>query len=207
MLFTRCDAALVRRFLQILIRPLAERRMFFKPNYCCNCGEKIIREEWRVLTSRRFCGVCAVENQGHEWAVRSIIAGSLLVGIFGFGSYLRTPEQSQHTPARTGSVHVPSAGRTADISPAGLKPMEEVGPELAGREQLAQQPPAGRAPHEGSKEQLRPLSGASDHPAYFCGAMTKKGKPCSRRVKTKGRCWQHAGQPSALETQPAPDMY
>jgi hypothetical protein len=34
--------------------------------------------------------------------------------------------------------------------------------------------------------------------AYFCGAQTKKGTPCSRRVKGGGRCWQHAGQPAIL---------
>ncbi|HEU4509799.1 MAG TPA: hypothetical protein VFR78_16300 [Pyrinomonadaceae bacterium] len=28
---------------------------------------------------------------------------------------------------------------------------------------------------------------------YTCGARTKKGKPCSRRVKQPGRCWQHKG--------------
>jgi len=33
---------------------------------------------------------------------------------------------------------------------------------------------------------------------YYCGAQTKKGTPCSRRVKGGGRCWQHAGQPAML---------
>ncbi|HEX9961513.1 MAG TPA: hypothetical protein VGB00_11305, partial [Pyrinomonadaceae bacterium] len=33
---------------------------------------------------------------------------------------------------------------------------------------------------------------------YFCGAPTKKGTPCSRRVKGGGRCWQHAGQTALL---------
>jgi hypothetical protein len=28
---------------------------------------------------------------------------------------------------------------------------------------------------------------------YTCGARTRKGKPCSRRVKEPGRCWQHKG--------------
>jgi hypothetical protein len=33
---------------------------------------------------------------------------------------------------------------------------------------------------------------------YFCGAQTKKGTLCSRRVKNGGRCWQHEGQPALL---------
>src|SRR6185369_586604 len=31
-------------------------------------------------------------------------------------------------------------------------------------------------------------------PVYLCGAPTKKGTPCKRRVKSPGaRCWQHQG--------------
>ena len=38
---------------------------------------------------------------------------------------------------------------------------------------------------------------SSTEAVYYCGAMTRKGTPCTRRLKTKGRCWQHAGQPLA----------
>jgi hypothetical protein len=33
---------------------------------------------------------------------------------------------------------------------------------------------------------------------YICGARTKKGKPCSRRVHGLVRCWQHKGLPAML---------
>lgn len=33
---------------------------------------------------------------------------------------------------------------------------------------------------------------------YFCGAKTRKGRPCSRKVKGGGRCWQHQGLKSML---------
>ncbi|HEX6046018.1 MAG TPA: hypothetical protein VFZ22_16105 [Pyrinomonadaceae bacterium] len=33
---------------------------------------------------------------------------------------------------------------------------------------------------------------------YICGARTKKGKPCSRRVHGPVRCWQHKGMPAML---------
>ncbi|HET8781874.1 MAG TPA: hypothetical protein VFM63_05630, partial [Pyrinomonadaceae bacterium] len=33
---------------------------------------------------------------------------------------------------------------------------------------------------------------------YTCGARTKKGKPCSRRVHGPIRCWQHKGMPAML---------
>ncbi|HEU4870152.1 MAG TPA: hypothetical protein VFT08_04815 [Pyrinomonadaceae bacterium] len=33
---------------------------------------------------------------------------------------------------------------------------------------------------------------------YTCGARTKKGTPCSRRVHGPVRCWQHKGAPAML---------
>ena len=38
----------------------------------------------------------------------------------------------------------------------------------------------------------------TDEPVYFCGAQTKKGTPCSRRVKGGGRCWQHKDKEAML---------
>jgi hypothetical protein len=37
-----------------------------------------------------------------------------------------------------------------------------------------------------------------DEVVYICGARTKKGTPCQRRVRGPGRCWQHRGQPAIL---------
>jgi hypothetical protein len=34
--------------------------------------------------------------------------------------------------------------------------------------------------------------------SYYCGAETKKGTPCSRKVKGNVRCWQHTGMPAML---------
>jgi hypothetical protein len=33
---------------------------------------------------------------------------------------------------------------------------------------------------------------------YICGARTKRGKPCSRRVHSPVRCWQHKGSKAML---------
>ncbi len=33
---------------------------------------------------------------------------------------------------------------------------------------------------------------------YICGARTKKGTPCQRRVRGPFRCWQHRGLPAIL---------
>lgn len=34
---------------------------------------------------------------------------------------------------------------------------------------------------------------APDKPALTCGAPTKAGHPCKRRVKVPGSCWMHKG--------------
>jgi hypothetical protein len=37
-----------------------------------------------------------------------------------------------------------------------------------------------------------------DEVVYICGARTKKGTPCQRRVRGPFRCWQHRGKPAML---------
>jgi hypothetical protein len=40
---------------------------------------------------------------------------------------------------------------------------------------------------------------ASEEPVYICGAHTKKGTPCRRRVHAAGeRCYQHKGMPAMV---------
>ncbi len=52
------------------------------------------------------------------------------------------------------------------------------------------------------KETERELAGerlpGREETVYICGARTKKGTPCSRRVRDANRCWQHRGKPAML---------
>jgi len=43
-----------------------------------------------------------------------------------------------------------------------------------------------------------PKQTATSEVVYICGARTKKGTPCSRRVHGPVRCWQHKGLPAML---------
>jgi hypothetical protein len=62
--------------------------------------------------------------------------------------------------------------------------------------------------HEGVAAKTEPAYGpdgtANERPTepdeviYICGARTKKGTPCQRRVRAPGRCWQHRGMPAIL---------
>ena len=33
----------------------------YRPNFCSECGEKIVRLRWRLWTSRRFCDKCSAQ--------------------------------------------------------------------------------------------------------------------------------------------------
>jgi hypothetical protein len=49
-----------------------------------------------------------------------------------------------------------------------------------------------------SSSQAEATPALSPEQVYTCGARTKKGKPCSRRVHGPVRCWQHKGLPAML---------
>ena len=64
--------------------------MLFRPSFCANCGEKVERADWGILTSRRFCQVCESEFKGHDLLPRFVVVLGILLGVFGVGSYLNS---------------------------------------------------------------------------------------------------------------------
>lgn len=50
----------------------------------------------------------------------------------------------------------------------------------------------------GSRDGVNVTASSSGEEVYLCGARTKKGTPCSRRVHGPVRCWQHKGRPAML---------
>jgi hypothetical protein len=165
--------------------------MPYRPKFCCQCGEKIERVDWKLLTSRRFCELCATDFGLYD-KIPLIVAGiGLLCGLFGLGSYLRAPEKASSV-APVQIVAAPSAGKSetarANQSPQ-ISSNTSVQPLAATKTEIV---PA--------KQNLK--TEKADAPVaetvYYCGAMTKKGTPCSRKVKNGGRCWQHEGQAAML---------
>lgn len=125
----------------------------YRPNFCAECGEKIVRLRWRVWTSRRFCDKCSgrfVKAHAMRRALAAIvfvIAGVLI----GRGYRRERPPLVIYRP-----VSASAQDSTASPSPI-------------------------------TTEQT-----------YTCGARTKKGTPCSRRVHGPVRCWQHKGAAAML---------
>lgn len=174
--------------------------MFYTPKFCCNCGEKIERVDWKLWTSRRFCDVCAIEKQGYELLPKAIVGVALLFGIFGIGSNLHEKSPASQSVPNT----VAGLKRADDESKRQPIQPDPGNSEVGNKAQVIEPPTADNKALKASKEQPKIRGAASDEAVFFCGSMTKKGKPCSRRVKVVNeRCWQHAGQPLAA---PAPKV-
>ena len=178
--------------------------MLYQPNFCCQCGAKIERIEWKLWTSRRFCENCEPDFRKEEWLPRIIIGIIGLFGLFGFGSYLKTPEKPLNTSAN--QIALSSSNKIQNSN----KELSLVNNSVANRGQ--KQSAAINANSQNivnaqviqntqtlptSKEPVNSQISVAE-PVYFCGAQTKKGTPCTRRVKNSGRCWQHIGQPAML---------
>jgi hypothetical protein len=158
--------------------------MLYRPHFCCHCGEKIIRAKWTPLTSRRFCEFCAVEQKQHDLIPRGAAVLLLLFGAAGFASFLGASD-SPGPGSLPSKVARLSNGR--DQKPRGSRSLIEERNSVAAAENQA---PASNSPRT-KTEQRSTQSNSSTEAVYYCGATTKKGTPCTRRVKGPGRCWQH----------------
>jgi hypothetical protein len=168
--------------------------MLYRPNFCCNCGEKIERAEWSLTTSRKFCDPCGAELKAADWTPR-IVAGVLLVVAFAGISSLFAPTQ-RSSEIRSNNV------AAAESESARIRVTGNSNATLPSSQQ-SQTPSNSNASSGLTAGQLPQTAVAKLKTAeavYFCGAQTKKGTPCSRRVKRPNeRCWQHAGMPAMAE--------
>jgi hypothetical protein len=142
----------------------------YKPNFCCECGERVVPPRRRLWASRRFCRACAPRFRRAGLRRWLLLASALFLPGFLLGRVLRPPppplvlERGAQVPAP-----LPPA-------PTAARPAPAYGPDGT----------AGERPTE------------PDEVVYACGARTKKGTPCQRRVRAPGRCWQHRGKPAIL---------
>lgn len=123
----------------------------YRPNFCSECGERIVRLRWRVWTSRRFCDQCQSRiGNGQRWQRAGITVALLILGV------------------------------------------------LIGRAWRREAPPLVIQRPVTSQTSTVAQPAATIEQTYICGARTKKGTPCSRRVHGPVRCWQHKGEKAML---------
>jgi hypothetical protein len=172
----------------------------YKPKFCCSCGEKIQRDKWTFLSSRRFCLNCETDYKLQEFMPWAVSGLSVIFALFTMGLYWQKPERAVNISS--GPITT-AAAKTAPSVPSTPAPgaQPQVQPEVSSVPLTLKAPPIAKATPKTSEPKVvssAPSSPLAAETVYFCGAQTKKGTPCTRRVKGGGRCWQHKGQPSML---------
>jgi hypothetical protein len=148
----------------------------YRPNFCAECGERVVRAGRRVWASRRFCAACARRFRRR----RVLTPLALAAALAGSGFLLGRAGRSTPPPlvVERGALPLapPPEGAGAGAARAAPKPEPRYGPDGTDAE--------------------RPTE--PDEVVSVCGARTKKGTACQRRVRGSGRCWQHRGKPAIL---------
>lgn len=157
----------------------------YRPNFCAECGEQITRLRWRVWTSRRFCPACAKRFRKGR-VLRPLI---LCLALTGAGFVLGRAMRHAPPPLVIERGALDSTARSSPIAAAGKSTDTNLN--------------AANVNHAGAivygadgTERERPTEAGEI--VSICGARTKRGTPCSRRVRGTGRCWQHRGRPAML---------
>lgn len=148
----------------------------YTPNFCCECGAKLLRLHWHVWTSRKFCDACDRRLRRARlipalWLVLALVSAGYVAGRF------RRPLAPPLTIVRR-----------AD------SPLSDTPQSAASTLQSS----SGAVNQTSSTTESR----FEQETVYLCGARTKKGTPCSRRVHGPVRCWQHKGMSSIIPVVP-----
>lgn len=150
---------------------LPENFTMYRPKFCAECSAKIIRLRWHFWTSRRFCESCSPRFL-REQLKRAAIAGAtvFLLGMVVGQAARRTPPPVviQRTQNPTSTLAAGKANQPAQ-----------------GEGNSSRVVNTGNTPIVINTAEI-----------YACGARTKKGTPCTRRVHGPVRCWQHLGLPA-----------
>lgn len=167
--------------------------MFYRPEFCCSCGERIERVDWKPWTSRRFCDLCATKHQVAELAPRLIVGLGVFAGILGIGTYTQAPPGSIPPVTRRALA---AKTNTRSVEPLPNFKTTEPGPNQSQPSSSVDSVNNTAPAPVGSNVKSDPV--VKTEAAYYCGAETKKGTPCTRKVKGNVRCWQHRGMPAML---------
>lgn len=133
--------------------------------FCSECGEQLRAKRLGSLPFRSFCSRCSPRFRR---ARLMLIAAPALCAAIGFAighsTTAREPFYYIGTPVESSATRpAPSTDHPAAHSSAATEALTQ-------------------------HERLVISSSAAD---AICGARTKSGKPCKRKVKGGGHCWQH----------------
>ena len=143
-------------------------------NFCSECGSRLTRKRWRAWLGGGLCDICA-RRIGSARRGPLLIVVVIAVAAFAFGRYLR--------PSPPPLIIQRMANSPLSDSPVNL----------------SENASAANRKQNDSSNTFTVGSNPTDDAVYICGARTKKGTPCRRRVHVAGeRCFQHKGMPAML---------
>jgi hypothetical protein len=141
-------------------------------NFCVECGEPLSRKGWRARLGGQLCGDCR-QKLGSLTGFRPIVVVIVVaVAAFTIGKHLQ--------PAPPPLIIQRAANSPLSDAPVNFNSQ-------AAKETRVANPDANST------------NAPVDDAVYICGARTKKGTPCHRRVHAAGeRCFQHKGMTAML---------
>lgn len=142
-----------------------------RSNFCAHCGARLTRKGWREWLAGARCDDCA-SRLGQSVPKPFVIGAVIATAAFVFGRYLRPapPPLIIHRAANSPLSDVPIDFKAHMNGTASARNSNNI-----------------------------QNTAASDEPVYICGARTRKGTPCRRRVHAAGeRCYQHKGMPAMV---------
>jgi hypothetical protein len=166
----RCVLYLLQGGNKILIKALhivsphhKELQPMLQPKFCSQCGEKLKGRRLSLFLFTPFCAPCKKQTR---W-VRSGLAAILIS--LAAGSFL--------------------AGRATTPRPA----FQFIGQpiELPNADHRAPDKPEASAAEGAQGVPEKQASPSPNEALSLCGATTKAGRPCRRKVRGSGYCWQH----------------
>lgn len=159
--------------------------MLYKPRYCCNCAEMTDMDQTGFLASRRFCSICSSEFEWTEFLSRAVVVGGVVGMMIRVGSYFRGAGKVEQKPTAS-FVTIANTSSNKQLA-------EPKTPAANVSVQTSSTPVS-----EPSPKVVIATPRAVDPGVSYCGALTEKGSPCSRKVKMPGlRCFQHQGRDAA----------
>lgn len=175
--------------------------MPYKPKFCCQCGDKIEKINWNLNSSRRFCELCETEFKIYDWLPRIVVVCGIILGIFGIGTYWQKSGDSiKNAPKQligtSLNINKTSANQNAAPQVSTNQSVQSFSQTQNNASNADVKQPIVSSINGAKQPETAPNTAPVK--IYYCGAQTKKGSPCTHKVKGGGRCWQHPGQPAML---------
>jgi hypothetical protein len=141
--------------------------------FCSQCGEKIKGNRPSLFGLAAVCTSCKKQTRFARFALVALFI-SFATGVF-FVGRATTPRQSFQFIGKP--IEIQSADNSATAG-TNTSPANNVA--------------ANTEKQTASSETAYPETTASPKEALtVCGAPTKSGRPCRRKVRGSGYCWQH----------------